>query len=115
MKTLQKKTEQHFRRQARIRAKVFGTAEKPRLAIFRSNRYISAQLIDDNAGRTLATASSKGLKGGSAEKAAKVGASIAESASGKKIAKAVFDRGGFRYAGAVKALADGAREGGLKF
>jgi len=110
------KKEKKDRRQKRIRAKIFGTEEKPRLAVFRSNRYISAQLIDDNKGLTLASASSKTIKGKTtSEKAKAVGASIAEQAKSKKISKVIFDRGGYIYTGSVAALADGAREGGLNF
>jgi large subunit ribosomal protein L18 len=110
------KTEQRARRKKRIRAKIFGTAEKPRLSIFRSNRYIAAQLIDDSKGVTLASASSKTMKGKSAlERAKAAGILIAEQAKGKNISKAVFDRGGYLYTGSVSALADGAREAGLKF
>lgn len=110
------KTEQRDRRRKRIRAKIFGTAEKPRFSIFRSNKYISAQLIDDSRGVTLAAATSKGSKGKSQlEKAESVGAEIAKQAKEKGIEKAVFDRGGYLYAGSVSALADGARGAGLKF
>lgn len=104
-----------MRRHRRIRAKVSGTAVRPRLSVFRSNRFISAQLIDDEKAATLASASSVSLKGSSAEKAKTVGLTIAKKAQEKKIEKAIFDRGGYLYAGAIKALADGAREGGLKF
>lgn len=110
------KTEQRDRRRKRIRAKIFGTAEKPRFSIFRSNKYISAQLIDDEKGKTLVSATSKNIKvKSSAEKAKMVGTAIAEQAKTKKIIKAVFDRGGYLYTGSVSALADGAREAGLKF
>jgi large subunit ribosomal protein L18 len=110
------KTEQRDRRRKRIRAKIFGTPDMPRLSVFRSNKYISAQLIDDTKGITLAAATSKGAKGKSVlEKAKAVGASIAEQAKVKKVSKAVFDRGGYLYTGSVKAVADGAREAGLKF
>ena len=107
------------RRHRRIRGKVAGTAERPRLAVFRSNKGIFAQLIDDEAGRTIAGASWLGLpksfKGDKSEQAAEVGKAIA--AAGKKagIESVIFDRGGYLYHGRVKALADGAREGGLKF
>ena len=103
------------RRHRRIRAKVSGTAARPRLSVFRSNRAISAQLIDDEKSVTIAAASSVSLKGTSAEKARVVGKTIAETAKEKKVTAAVFDRGGYLYAGAIKALADGAREGGLTF
>lgn len=110
------KTLQRERRKKRIRAKVFGTAEKPRLSIFRSNKYISAQLIDDTKGVTLASASSKNEKGKTVvERAKAVGFSIAEQAKSKKVSSVVFDRGGYIYTGSVAAVADGAREAGLKF
>lgn len=104
-----------MRRHRRIRAKVSGTALRPRLSVFRSNRALSAQLIDDEKAVTLAAASSAKLKGSSAEKAKAVGKAIAEKAKAKNVTLAVFDRGGYLYAGAIKALADGAREGGLIF
>lgn len=109
------KNHKRQKRHRRIRAKVHGTALRPRLSVFRSNRAISAQLIDDERSATLAAASSASFRGSSAEKARAVGQAIAEKASEQKIGRAVFDRGGYLYAGAVKALADGAREGGLKF
>ena len=110
------KQQQRDRRRKRIRAKVFGTSEKPRLSVFRSNRYVSAQLIDDTKGVTLASATTKGMKGGSSrEKAVAVGKAIAEAAKKQNIALAVFDRGGYIYTGSLAALAEGAREGGLKF
>ncbi len=109
------KKEQRDRRRKRIRAKIFGMPEKPRLSIFKSNKYISAQLIDDANGVTLASATSMKMKGKtSLERAKEVGASIAEQAKSKKIQKAVFDRGGYLYTGSVSALADGAREAGLQ-
>lgn len=104
------------RRHARIRAKVAGTATCPRLAAFRSNRFIYAQLIDDETGTTLAAADSRSSKAKSAiERAKEVGATIAKVAKEKGIEKAVFDRGGFQYLGAIISLAEGAREAGLKF
>ena len=105
-----------MRRHNRIRAKVSGTAETPRLAVFRSARHITAQLIDDTKGVTLAAANDVAFKKESKiECAQKVGKDIAAKAKEKKITKVVFDRGGFLYAGRVKALADAAREGGLTF
>ena len=106
----------HFR----IRKKVVGTSERPRLAINFSNKNIYVQLIDDDAGKTLASASTKDKKGGLAsaansETAAKVGALIAERAKTAGVESVVFDRGGFIYSQKVKALADAAREGGLQF
>lgn len=107
---------QRDRRKKRIRAKVFGTAQKPRFSIFKSNKYISAQLIDDLKGVTLAAAASKNVKGRNAlERAKAVGRHIAEQALKKNIAKSVFDRGGYIYTGSVLAVAEGAREAGLKF
>jgi large subunit ribosomal protein L18 len=107
---------QRERRKKRIRAKIFGMSDKPRLSVFRSNKYITAQLIDDSKGITLAAATSQNVKGKTVlEKAKAVGASIAEQAKAKKISTAVFDRGGYLYTGSVAAIADGAREAGLKF
>ncbi len=104
----------------RIRKKVAGTAERPRLAVFRSNKEIYAQLIDDVAGHTLCSASTfdkqgKALTGTKSDKAKAVGKRIAEEAAAKGIQSVSFDRGGYLYHGRVKALADGAREGGLQF
>ena len=107
------------RRHRRIRGKVVGTAERPRLAVFRSNKGIFAQLIDDRSGRTVAGASwlglAKSFKGNKIEQAAEVGKAVAAAAKKAGIESVVFDRGGYLYHGRVKALADGAREGGLKF
>ena len=107
------------RRQRRIRGKVSGSAERPRLAIFRSNKGIFAQLVDDQTGRTIAGASwlgvAKSFKGTKTDQAAEVGKLVAEAAKKAGIESVVFDRGGYLYHGRVKALADGAREGGLKF
>lgn len=103
-------------RQNRIRAKISGTAARPRLAVFRSNTAIYAQLIDDTAGRTLAAASdAKAKKGTKTERATAVGTQLAEAAKSHKIETVVFDRGGFQYTGRVKALAEAARAAGLKF
>ncbi len=109
------KTTQRARRQKRIRAKIFGTVEKPRLSVFKSNKYISAQIIDDNSGTTLAAFSSKDVKGKQADQAKTVGLELAKIAKTKGVGKVVFDRGGFIYTGRVAALAEGAREGGLEF
>lgn len=98
-----------YRRHKRVRAKIRGTAERPRLCIFRSNKYIYAQIIDDEKGKTLVSAKAQ-LKA-----ADKVGQDIAKKAMKEKIKKVIFDRGGYKYHGRVKALAEGAREGGLKF
>ncbi len=111
-----------IKRHTRVRAKVQGTPQRPRLSVFRSLSEIYAQLIDDQAGATITAASSidqdlrakmKGLK--KSEQAKLVGKAVAERAKGKGIRAVVFDRGGFKYSGRVKALADGAREGGLEF
>lgn len=108
------KTLNRTRRHARIRARVSGTEVMPRLSVFKSNTAVYAQLIDDASGKTLAAASTKTASGKTMmEKAGAVGKAVADAAKGKGIAKAVFDRGGFIYTGLVKAVADGAREGGL--
>lgn len=104
----------------RIRTKVHGTAQKPRLSVFRSNKDIYAQLIDDNNGSTLAAASSRdkdiaALTGTKVVKSLSVGKAIAQKAKALGIETCVFDRGGYLYHGRVKSVADGAREGGLKF
>ena len=110
------KYEKRTRRHNRIRAKVTGTIERPRLSVYKSNKHLYAQLIDDAAGNTLASISTGAIKGkGMIEKAITAGKEIAKLASSKNIKKIVFDRGGFIYTGQVKALADGAREGGLEF
>lgn len=110
------KTEQRDRRRKRIRAKIFGTSEKPRLSIFRSNKYITAQLIDDSKGVTLAYVISKNVQGKNAiERAKNVGDLLAKQALDKNISRAVFDRGGYIFTGSVLAVASGARAAGLKF
>ena len=116
------KSKQHKRQNKRlsIRKKISGTDNNPRLAVFRSNNEIYAQLIDDTKGHTLAIASSRdadlnGIKGTKVEKAKKVGELLANRAKKVGIESVVFDRGGFLYHGRIKALADGAREAGLKF
>lgn len=107
------------RRHRRVRAKISGTAERPRLVVRRSNRGIEAQLVDDLEGKTLASANHLGLKkafkGSKKEQAAEVGKLLAASAQKAGVETIVFDRGGYLYHGRVKALADGAREGGLTF
>ena len=110
--------QRRLKRRRRVRAKVRGSAERPRIAVFRSNRGIFAQLIDDDAGRTLAAvnwieADLRDLK--PMEQATRSGAVLAERAKAAGVETAVFDRGGYRYHGRVKALAEGAREGGLTF
>ena len=111
--------EARLRRHRRVRGKIRGSAERPRLLVFRSNRGVFAQLIDDDAGRTLAAASwlelPKAFKGDKTEQAAEVGKRLAQAARKAGVESVVFDRGGYLYHGRVKALADGAREGGLSF
>jgi large subunit ribosomal protein L18 len=116
------KLKRQLRRRNHVRKRIVGTAERPRLSVFRSSKHIYAQLIDDLHGVTLATASSLGAEakkdlpyGGNVKAAAVVGKKIAEVAKQRGIAKAAFDRGHYRYHGRVKALADAAREGGLQF
>jgi large subunit ribosomal protein L18 len=106
------------RRHRRVRGKLFGSAERPRLVVFRSNRGIEAQLVDDLEGKTLAAASwlsLKSFKGNKTEQAAEVGKLLAQNAKKANVETVVFDRGGYLYHGRVKALADAARKGGLKF
>jgi large subunit ribosomal protein L18 len=121
MKPLQKKIFQRVRRKRRVRGGIAGTAACPRLSVFRSNKQIYAQIIDDAAGRTLCACSTRvrtlrdELKsGGNCAAAKKVGAALAAQALGKGIQRVVFDRGGYRYHGRIKALADAARESGLR-
>ena len=116
--TIKTKPQARLRRRRRVRAKVRGTADRPRLSVFRSNRGIGAQLIDDVAGHTVAAvnwteADLKSMK--AMEQASKAGQLLAERAKAAGVETVVFDRGGYRYHGRVKALADGARESGLKF
>jgi large subunit ribosomal protein L18 len=115
--TVLTKPQARLKRRRRVRAKVVGTAERPRVSVFRSNRGIHAQLVDDVAGRTLAAVSwtestLRGLK--PMEQATKAGELLAERAKSAGVESAVFDRGGYQYHGKVKAFADGVREGGLK-
>ena len=115
--TVVTKPQARLKRRHRVRAKVIGTAERPRISVFRSNRGIHAQLVDDIAGRTLAAVSwtestLRGLK--PMEQAGKAGELLAERAKSAGVESAVFDRGGYQYHGKVKAFADGVREGGLK-
>ncbi|KAF2960419.1 MULTISPECIES: 50S ribosomal protein L18 [unclassified Thermotoga] len=116
------KKEQRLRRHRRVRKKVFGTPERPRLCVFRSNKHIYAQIIDDTIGHTLVSASTldpelreKLQKTWNIEAAKEVGLLLGKRALEKGIKKVVFDRGGYKYHGRVKALADGAREAGLEF
>jgi large subunit ribosomal protein L18 len=116
--SVQTRDAKRLRRRRRVRAKVRGTAERPRLAVFRSNRGVQAQLIDDVRGHTLAAVNwtEQELKSlGRMDQAAKAGELLAQRAKGAGVETVVFDRGGYRYHGRVKALADGAREAGLRF
>lgn len=119
MITKQDKNQVRKKRHVRVRTKISGTAERPRLNVFRSNKHIYAQLIDDVAGVTLVSASSQenGFEGAgnNVEAAAKIGETIAKRAAEKNITAVVFDRGGYLYHGRVKALAEAARENGLEF
>jgi large subunit ribosomal protein L18 len=115
---VQTKPQQRLRRRRRVRAKVNGTAERPRLSVFRSNRGIFAQLVDDVAGRTVAAVNwiEPELRDlGRMDQATRAGELLAERAKAAGVETCVFDRGGYRYHGRVRALADGAREGGLRF
>ena len=110
------KTDKRIRLKAKIRAKINGTAKRPRLSVFRSNKFIYAQIIDDTAGKTLASASDlKMTKGTKTERAKAIGKLIAEEAVKNKISEVVFDRNGFKYTGRIKLVADEARASGLKF
>jgi large subunit ribosomal protein L18 len=116
--TVATKPQQRLRRRRRVRARIRGTAERPRLSVYRSNRGVFAQLIDDRAGKTLAAVNwtEAELRGSSPmEQAKRAGDLLAKRAGDAGISSCVFDRGGYRYHGRVKALAEGAREGGLKF
>jgi large subunit ribosomal protein L18 len=114
--TVMTKPARRLKRRRRVRAKIHGTAERPRISVFRSNRGISAQLIDDDAGRTVVAANWTEAELRSLapmDQARRLGALLAERANSAGVQAAVFDRGGYQYHGRVKALADGAREGGL--
>ncbi|MDE3055027.1 MAG: 50S ribosomal protein L18 [Gemmatimonadota bacterium] len=110
------RAEQRQRRHLRVRKHLAGTPERPRLVVFRSLKHIYAQLVDDTTGRTLMTVSDQGVPAGKkAERSAQVGKAIAEQAKAAGISRVVFDRAGYKYHGRVKAVAEGAREGGLEF
>lgn len=122
MGRIEDKKRTRIQRRKRIRDKVYGTAERPRLSIFRSTRHIYAQIINDDMGTVLASASTMDAQlrgsakyGGNIDAAREVGKLLAERATTKKIEAVSFDRGGFKYHGRVKALAEAARDGGLKF
>ena len=108
-------TERRARRHLRVRKKVTGTAERPRLVVFRSLKHIYAQLVDDVAKRTLMTVTDNGVTGKKSEKSVEVGKKIGVQAKAAGISMVVFDRAGYQYTGRVKAVADGAREAGLEF
>ena len=114
---IQSKSQKRIRRHARVRSKISGSSSRPRLVVFRANQHIYAQIIDDVSHKTIAAASDVALKSkaNKSDKAAEVGALIAQKAQDKKISEVVFDRGGFKYHGRVKALAEAARKSGLKF
>ena len=113
---MNKKQEKRIRLKKKIRTKVKGTSERPRLSVFRSNSFIYAQIVDDVKRRTIVSASDLSIKkGNKTEKAKEVGILIAKNALEKKISSVVFDRNGFKYTGRIKALADSARESGLNF
>ena len=109
------KSERRFRRHLRVRQRVAGTPERPRLVVYRSLKHIMAQLVDDGAQRTLLTVSDGGIEGPKTKRATEVGKLLAARAKEAGVSKVIFDRAGYRYHGRVKALADGAREGGLEF
>ena len=119
VKVASEKVRKRLRRKVHIRLRVHGTADRPRLAVFRSLKYIYAQVIDDASGKTIASASSRekdsGAKGANAAAAKAVGALIAKKAQDKGVKQVVFDRGGYQFHGNIKALADAARENGLEF
>jgi large subunit ribosomal protein L18 len=113
---MNKKLEKRIRLKKKIRAKISGTSTNPRLSVFRSNTFIYAQLIDDTNGTTIVSGSDMDAKSGTkTERAQAVGATLAKSAVAKGIKTCIFDRNGFKYTGRIKALADSAREAGLKF
>lgn len=115
MKKPQTREQYRARRHFRVRKKVNGTAERPRLVVFRSEKHIYAQLVDDNKQHTLMTVTDNGFEGKKVEKSFEVGKKIAAAAKDAGVTSIVFDRGGYMYHGRVKAVADGAREGGLEF
>jgi large subunit ribosomal protein L18 len=113
---MQHKTDKRIRLKKKIRTKMKGTVERPRLSVFRSNKFIYAQVVDDMAGKTIVSASDLKLKKGTkTEHAKEVGKIVAEACLKNKIDKVVFDRNGFKYTGRIKLVADEARAGGLKF
>lgn len=116
IKTKNSKINKRISRHKRIRARVYGESDRPRLSVFKSNSYIYAQLIDDNKGVTIVAVSDSKMKGKTkTQRAKEAGVEIAKNAKDKKIKKVIFDRGGYLYTGRVKAFAEGARKGGLNF
>jgi large subunit ribosomal protein L18 len=115
MRTPQTREEQRKRRHRRVRARVIGTPERPRLVVYRSLKHIYAQLVDDSVQRTLLTVTDQALTGKKSERSVAVGKLVAEKAKAAGITRVVFDRAGYQFHGRVKAVADGAREGGLEF
>jgi large subunit ribosomal protein L18 len=116
MVKVNEKKDRRGRRHARVRSRVFGSGMRPRLSVFRSNKFIYSQIIDDEKNETLVAHSTQAEKNpGTLEAAKKAGLELAKLAEKKKVKKVVFDRGGFIYAGKIKAFAEGAREGGLEF
>ena len=113
--TTTNKNELRLRRHARVRGRIYGTNTRPRLAVYRSNRFVSVQLIDDTAGKTLASAHGREFPGAQGAQAKAVGVAIAERAQAVGVTAVVFDRGGYQYGAQVKALADAARASGLSF
>ena len=110
------KIEKFIQRKARVKSRVKGLSARPRLSVFRSNKYLYAQIIDDTKGKTLVSAASSKIKEGTnTEKATQVGEALAKKALKVKIKKVIFDRSGYKYHGIIKALAEGARKGGLEF
>lgn len=112
---LKTKQQKFSRRKARTRAKISGTPERPRLSVFKSHKYIYAQIINDEKGHTLVASDTKKIKGTPTEQAKMLGVDIAKKAKAANITKVVFDRGGYLYTGKIKVVADAAREGGLEF
>jgi large subunit ribosomal protein L18 len=115
MRIPKSRAEQRARRHRRVRGKVSGTGERPRLVVYRSLKHIYAQIVDDGAQRTLLTVSDQALTGTKTAKSSAVGKLVAEKAKAAGITRVVFDRAGYQYHGRVKAVAEGAREGGLEF
>jgi large subunit ribosomal protein L18 len=115
MRTPKTREEQRKRRHRRVRARVIGTPERPRLVVYRSLKHIYAQIVDDSVQRTLLTVTDQSLSGKKSERSVEVGKLVAEKAKAAGITRVVFDRAGYQFHGRVKAVADGAREGGLEF